>query len=161
MPHLQPGPGFFARIPKWALITAPTLLVAVACVAVYLYLQGAKVSAQSERFENIVATANSESPAGTPEDIKILGDFIEDPEYSAIAANAMIRLEGEGLDAAMITLLGKTKEEIGQINLLKALAERRAPEAFSPVKRFVESKRSKVEKGGAEYAGCRGGRKRT
>lgn len=152
----RPAPAPVSKgLPKWSYVTLPFLGV---LVIGYGVMQWLKRSGQAERQERFVELASEDAPEATNTEIRMLFDYLEDPQSSPGAAQALSKVQDLGYaDAMMIKHLGDAKSVPARVNLTKVIGMRGLTTAFPEILKLTNDGSSDVRKAAWTALGMLGG----
>lgn len=141
----RPAPAPVSKgLPKWSYVTLPFLGV---LVIGYGVMQWIKRSGQAERQQRFVELASEDAPEATNIEIRMLFDYLEDPQSSPGAAQALSKVKDLGYaDAMIIDHLGDAKSVPARVNLTKVIGMRGLRSAFPAVLKLTGDESSDVRK---------------
>jgi hypothetical protein len=109
-------------LPKWSYVTLPFLGV---LVIGYGVLEWMKRSGEADRKARVVELATEDAPEATNIEIRMLFDYLEDPQASPGAAQALSKVKDLGYaDAMIIAHLDDAKSRAARVNLVKVVGMR-------------------------------------
>lgn len=120
------------------------VLVLVAEFGVISYF---KYAGRGDRLERLAELESSADPQGSDVDVRMLLEFLQDPEQQAKATKALARLQGgDYIDDILLEHLEKIKNFPACSRLLQIIGERRSSGAFSVLLPYLKDTRGEVRK---------------
>ena len=121
-------------------------IIAVGAVA-WVVMQNARARAETDR---ITTLATQESPTGTADDIRLALKFLESEdaglEVKGRASSLLGKLEGEGVNDAIVDALGTSTSPYVRLKLSQAAAERGLEDAVVPMMSAFRAASSEAQK---------------
>ncbi len=144
-PASRPAPAQAPKgLPKWAYVTLPFLGV---LVIGYGVMQWIKVSGEEDRKARLVELATEDAPEASNIEIRMLFDYLEDPQSSPGAAQALSKVQDLGYaDAMIINHLDDAKSTAARVNLIKVVGMRELTAAVPNVLPLTDDENVEVRK---------------
>lgn len=144
-PASRPAPAQAPKgLPKWAYVTLPFLGV---LVAGYGVMQWMKVSGEADRKARLVELASEDAPEASNIEIRMLFNYLEDPQSSPGAAQALSKVKDLGYaDAMIINHLDDAKSTAARVNLIKVIGMRELAAAAPKMLSLTEDENVEVRK---------------
>lgn len=120
------------------------VLVLVAEFGVISYF---KYAGRGDRLERLNELESSADPQGSDVDVRMLLEFLEDPEQQTKATKALARLQGgDYIDDILLEHLEKIKNFPACSRLVQIIGERRSSGAFTVLLPYLKDTRGEVRK---------------
>ena len=121
--------GVLSKIPRWAYITVPLLVLIGLGLGTMTLLDSARQREALQRFSELVTM---DPPRGEIDDLRLVGSYLDDPQHSGVAARIMWEFEGENeiaIDQEILRQLQRARTSLARANLIRVVGLRGIPEA--------------------------------